>query len=251
METSTLIAESITFSYHKTSGTPQFGPFSFVAKTGQIWAILGSNGSGKSTLMKLLSGEYKPLTGNVIHSGTIELIPQGLSIPGRLTIYQAFEYLAILRRVPRKIRHDAVSQAITDVNLQNLSDSKIHTLSGGQQRRAAVGQALVASPSILLMDEPSAGLDIDQRADLRKVIARLGQNHLVMISSHIVEDLAGLATNVLHLANGSVTFSGSTQSYLNASDTNLSSESIKSTEIWTNAYRFWNTRERADKSENS
>lgn len=236
MKNPNLSAEEVTFSYGR--GKEIFGPFTFSASGGEIWAVLGSNGAGKSTLFKILSGEFKPLSGRTSISGSVEFIPQGVSIPGRLTVCDVFEYLALLRGVPAAARGIAVAKAIETVNLENQAHKLIKELSGGQQRRAVIGQALVGDPSVLLMDEPSAGLDLDQRNLLRKTVAKLGESRIVMVSSHIVEDLAGIVTHVIHMKRGKIIFAGSRDSYLNI----ISREINPSGEVeeWIKAYHAWN-----------
>lgn len=233
-----LHVDSVAFSYP--SGGPTFGPFTFSARGGQVWAVLGSNGAGKSTLFRLLSSELTPAAGSIRATGTVELIPQGLSMPGRLTVREAFEYLALVRRVPAKGRADAVERALASVNLTGHGHLRLNQLSGGQRRRAVVGQALLASPAILLMDEPSAGLDLDQRATLRDTVRRLGSERLVLISSHIVEDLAGVADHVLHIVAGRTVFAGPATEYLSVLPEDDGGNSA-GVEAWTAAYRHWNT----------
>ncbi len=236
---STLGVESVAYRYTATG--PRLGPFTFSAHPGQIWAVLGSNGAGKSTLFRLIAGELRPTEGSVRLGGTTELIPQGAAIPGRLTVTQTLDYLALLRHVPRDQRASNVAEALRLVDLVDLADTRVRKLSGGQHRRLVIGQALVARPMTLLMDEPSAGLDLDQRATLRSTVAAIGQERLVLISSHIVEDLAGVADHVLHLAEGRLVFAGTSQEYVEATGT---SGHVDSVERWTEAYRTWNAKDR-------
>lgn len=236
MTSALLSLDDVVFSYQR--GGPGFGPFTFRARAGQIWAVLGPNGAGKSTLFRLIANEITPAGGSLHHDGSVELIPQGLAIPGRLSVRQAFDYLALLRGVPAKRRAAAVEAALAAVDLSAEANTALRRLSGGQQRRAAVGQALVAAPSILLMDEPSAGLDLDQRAKLRDTVAGLGSERLVMVSSHIVEDLAGVADHILHIVDGSVVFAGECEDYV--AILGEEARGAGTVEAWTAAYRRWN-----------
>ncbi len=238
---SPLRVQAVEFQYP--GGRSRFGPFTFAAHPGEVWAVLGSNGAGKSTLLRLIAGDLNPASGTIHNSGSVELIPQGVSIPGRLTVSQTFEYLALLRGVPRAERAERVADAIRAVGLTDQADAKIGKLSGGQQRRAVIGQALTSRPHTLLMDEPSAGLDLDQRETLRTTVAGIGRDRLVMVSSHIVEDLVGVANHVLHIVEGTVVFAGSSVDYLRVvspDPTDDASNEPDTVERWMAAYRVWN-----------
>lgn len=228
--------------YRYEAAGPRLGPFTFEGGPGEVWAVVGSNGAGKSTLFRLLAGELQPAQGSVEAGGRVELVPQGVAIPGRLTVAQTFDYLALLRGVPRSERSANVVRALELVDLTSQANTSVRKLSGGQHRRAVIGQALVSLPDALLMDEPSAGLDLDQRAVLRETIRAVGRERLVMVSSHIVEDLAGVADHVLHLVAGSLVFAGTSADYLadapgGAINTDAAGSSV---EHWTTAYHRWN-----------
>lgn len=240
LESNSLSVESVAYRYTATG--PRLGPFTFEARPGQIWAVLGANGAGKSTLLRLIAGELTPSEGHINRSGTTELVPQGAAVPGRLTVRQTLDYLALLRGVPRGVRAENVDNALRLVRMQDLADQRVRKLSGGQHRRLVIGQALVARPSTLLMDEPSAGLDLDQRATLRDTVAEVGKERLVLISSHIVEDLAGVADHVLHIAGGRLVFAGPSREFLGAAGTN--DKAVDTVERWTTAYRTWNAKAR-------
>ena len=215
------------------------GPVSFQAGVNQVWAVVGSNGAGKSTLFHLINGETKPSSGSVECTGSVELVPQGVEIPGWLTIWDTYQYLAALRGVRRKSIDYVVADALELVNLRSVEDQSVRSLSGGQKRRAVIGQAVLGCPATILMDEPSAGLDLDQRAALKEAVAGLARNCAIILSSHIVEDLAGLATHVLHLRSGRVSYVGDVQGYLaGVSQANQADET--NVAAWNSAYQYWN-----------
>ena len=216
------------------SSGASLGPLSFEAGIGEIWAVLGSNGAGKSTLFKLIDGELKPKSGSVSYQGTSDLIPQGASIPGRLSVRQTFEYLAQLRGVPRQDRAERIEEALRLVSLKEQENARVGSLSGGQYRRVVVGQALIAKPEILLMDEPSTGLDLEQRATLKDTVRAIGKSCVLMVSSHVVEDLVEVADHVLHLVDGAVVYAGTISGYIGDGD-------APNVEQWTRAYHLWNT----------
>lgn len=224
-------------------GGPNIGPITFAAHPGEVWAILGANGAGKSTLLKILAGELRPHQGHATASGAVELVPQSVSIPGRLAAGQVLSYLALLKGVPSVIRRERVRSALMLVNLTDHEHAPVRTLSGGQHRRLVIAQALLTRPRAVLLDEPSAGLDLDQRATLRGLVTRLGIDHAVLISSHIVEDLAGVASHVLHLVSGEMVFCGLATDYLRVTDsgaTDTGSGGTDGVDRWVSAYHVWN-----------
>ncbi|MEH3033122.1 MAG: ATP-binding cassette domain-containing protein [Aeromicrobium erythreum] len=138
----------------------------------------------------------------------IAWVPQELRPPARFTVREALAYLAWLRAVPRSRRSDAVQDAAASVDLAELLDRKVGALSGGQVRRLAVAQALLADPDVLLLDEPTTGLDPHQRSQLRALVGRVAQERSVLLASHIVEDVAYLAERVVVLDRGTVRYDG-------------------------------------------
>lgn len=219
----------------------EIGPFTFSADCGQIWAVLGNNGAGKSTLFSLLADSRRPGGGTVRVSGSVEYVEQSMAIPGHVTVQQTMDYLALLRKLPKDDQSAAISRALEAVDLDDLRNQQVRSLSGGQQRRLVVGQALMTRPDLLLLDEPTSGLDIDQRAKVRAAVARVSADRTVMISSHIIEDIAGLATHVLHVRNGQQLFAGYTDEYFRAvEDTFPIGATHSDPTVWTTAFRAWN-----------
>lgn len=215
-------------------GNFSLGPVSFAVMPGEIWAVLGRNGVGKSTLFRAISGSRSnayAASGAIACDGEVEYVPQGLAVPGRLSVQDLLEYAALLREIPRGSRAARIADVLEKAQLTEQKRSRVSTLSGGQQRRLVIGQALLASAHVYLFDEPSSGLDIVQRAELRSVLSGLSADAGVLISSHIVEDLAGLATHVLHLDEGRQIFAGTAAEYLGEG------ADLSSTEVWNQAYR--------------
>lgn len=174
-------------------------------------------------------------------SGSVEYVEQSMAIPGHVTVQQTMDYLALLRKLPKDDQSAAISRALEAVDLDDLRNQQVRSLSGGQQRRLVVGQALMTRPDLLLLDEPTSGLDIDQRAKVRAAVARVSADRTVMISSHIIEDIAGLATHVLHVRNGQQLFAGHTDEYFRAvEDTFPIGAAHSDPTVWTTAFRAWN-----------
>lgn len=235
--------KNLTYRYRRSN--VEIGPISLDANAGEIWAVLGANGAGKTTFFNMLSGVLPLHDGRIEPGSTIDLIPQGAGIPGRVTVMQALRYLALLKGCSAKDTRALAASAMKLCNIAELSGRKVNSLSGGQARRVVIAQALIGSPDVVLMDEPSAGLDIDQRATLKETISAVAKEHAVLVSSHIIEDLAGIATHVLHLVNGKVVFHGSASDYLGGADDKespIEDKDLVSTEKWVAAYHHWNRR---------
>jgi len=187
--------------------------------------LLGPNGAGKTTLMRLLSTIYRPQVGQIRVLGydlgddndrqdvrsRIGYLPQAFGVFPGFTVSEFVEYFAILRGVHSSVVVRAVGEALAQVELTARSSSKMKTLSGGMLRRAGLAQAIVHQPALLLLDEPTAGLDPDQRHAIRETLRRIAASNTVVISTHLIEDIAALGGHVLVLRAGRLCFEGTTQ----------------------------------------
>lgn len=175
-------------------------------------ALIGVNGSGKTTLMRSMLGVLR-------HSGTLLLgetaraylppeqtgfVPQDVDFPLLLTVEECVGMAADLKGVPAATRDRSVTDALAAVDLLDVRASRAARLSGGQKRRLACAQALVHDPQIVLMDEPTAGLDPIQRDRLRRILQDLPRDRLVLVTSHILEDVAMWAERFLILSEGEI-----------------------------------------------
>jgi ABC-2 type transport system ATP-binding protein len=183
-----------------------------------VTAVVGPNGAGKSTFFRILSGFESPTSGSVTvddrafsraDQKMIGYLPQRFSYPSRATGEQFLHYAAWLQRVPAGRRRAAVSDAMQAVDLLSHGTRKIGQLSGGMRHRLAIAHALVHKPQVLILDEPSAGLDPAQRVGLRKCIRSLSEERTVVMSTHLVEEIRHLADRVIVLAGGRIAFDGS------------------------------------------
>lgn len=184
--------------------------------------LLGPNGAGKSTLLSILAGIRKPLSGQLFLDGSplvgrsgrrrlherLGYLPQEARVPGHLTVGEAMAYAAWLKRLSRADAVEGVSWSLDAVGLSDRLGDKVKTLSGGMQRRLAIAQAMVSRPGILLLDEPTTGLDVGQRATLRDILGQIGTSMAVLISTHVVGDVAPIADQVLVLDHGKLRFNG-------------------------------------------
>lgn len=187
-----------------------------------VTGILGVNGAGKSTLMGIAAGTCVPSQGSVAIAGLdpyhhatrrravsrVGLVPQEVDVPRRFSLHDFLRYMAWMRDVPRAGREEAVVRTSELVGLGDRLGSRLGELSGGMLRRAAIAQALLADPAIVLLDEATAGLDPHQRAEVRELIEQIGQTRSVVLASHIVEDVGYLADRILVLDAGAVVFDG-------------------------------------------
>jgi ABC-2 type transport system ATP-binding protein len=188
-----------------------------------ITGLLGPNGAGKTTLIRILATLLAPSAGEVRVNGwrtsdlgdRVEIrrrlgyLPQDLGLYPRFTVFEFVDYLAILKELDDVAdRHRRVRAALAAVELEDLAGRKIRTLSGGMRRRVGIAQAIVADPQLLLLDEPTTGLDPEQRMRFRQLIAGIGEHRTVVLSTHLVEDVAAVCTRVLVLWQGRARFFG-------------------------------------------
>jgi ABC-2 type transport system ATP-binding protein len=179
-------------------------------------ALLGENGAGKSTILQLAIGRILPKKGSidflvdgevVVGSKLMELIgyvPQNVEPIGSFTVKEQVEYAAWLKGFTRQKAAEAAKSAILAVDLQDFSDRKVKTLSGGQARRAAIAMGIVHQPRFLFLDEPTASLDPDQRGIINALIRQLSRSAITFVSTHIHEDLEGTYDNVIVLKEGRI-----------------------------------------------
>lgn len=179
-------------------------------------AILGPNGSGKSTMMNILSGNLAQTSGCITYNGrdiremgkdfrkVLGYMPQQQALYPSFTAVQFLGYMAALRGMEQTEAKEAVSRVLAQVALEDVASRKIKTFSGGMKQRLLIAQAILADPDVLVLDEPTAGLDPKQRIEIRNLIASLAKKKIVIISTHVVSDIAGIAKEILLLQQGEV-----------------------------------------------
>ncbi len=192
-----------------------------------VVGLLGPNGAGKTTLLRILATVLSADGGSVRilgrdpadTAGRTEIrrrlgyLPQELSYPRGFTAYRFVDYMAVLKEIEEPAaRRAEVRRVLEDVDLADRAAKSIRTLSGGQRRRVGLAQALLGSPELLVLDEPTTGLDPEQRVSLRHVLAERGRASTVLIATHQTEDVAALCEHVVVLDRGSVSFQGSVSS---------------------------------------
>jgi ABC-type multidrug transport system ATPase subunit len=188
-----------------------------------VHGLLGPNGAGKTTLMRALATVVRPaggqleLFGEKVHHPRADLrgvrrrlgyLPQQFGFYPRFTVREFVEYMAWLKEMPRTEIPAAAQRAVERVGLTDKADKRMKTLSGGMLRRAGIAQAIVNDPAILLLDEPTVGLDPEQRLGFRDMLRELGTDSCVLVSTHLVEDVAVACTDVVLVNAGQVVWQG-------------------------------------------
>jgi ABC-2 type transport system ATP-binding protein len=189
-----------------------------------VSGLLGPNGAGKTTLLRIMATVISPTSGTVRILGRdpaapaerreirrrLGYLPQALGYYPNFTVTEFVEYFALLKEVPRSRAGKAAAEAIEQVGLGGRARSKLRSLSGGMLRRAGIAQAIVNDPLLLLLDEPTAGLDPQQRIEFRALLREIGERSTVVISTHLVEDVATACDHVATMLDGRIVFSGTT-----------------------------------------
>jgi ABC-2 type transport system ATP-binding protein len=191
-----------------------------------VTGLVGVNGAGKSTLMRVLSGAQRPSGGTATvddtdlyargrkaQLGRIGYMPQEFTLPRDVSLRTSLEYVAWLRGLPRREVKPAAAAALASVGLSDRATKRVGTLSGGMLRRLCLAQALVASPDFLLLDEPTTGLDPEQRATVRHLVEELPGSAVTLLSSHVMEDIVSLAEHLIVLEEGGVLYHGPLEAF--------------------------------------
>jgi ABC-2 type transport system ATP-binding protein len=188
-----------------------------------ITGLLGPNGAGKTTLLRIIATVLSPDAGDVRLLGRVPATPddlaqvrrrlgyqpQEMGFPRAFTGFGFVDYMAVLKEwTARAARHDEVRRVLDLVDLGEVATKRIRTLSGGQRRRVALAQAMLGDPDLMLLDEPTTGVDPEQRVTLRQVLSRAGERSTVLLSTHQTEDVAALCDRVVVLDQGRVRFDG-------------------------------------------
>ena len=202
--------------------TKKYGKFkavdniSFEINDGEIIGLLGPNGAGKSTTMNILTGFIEPTEGEVIINGyniskkpkkakkCIGYMPEGVPLYKDMTVKEFVTYMAELKGVKKDEIKESVEQAIQDTWLQNVRKVLIRNLSKGYKQRVSMAGALVGNPEIIILDEPTVGLDPKQIIEIRNLIKELGKTHTVILSSHILSEVSQICNKVIIINKGKI-----------------------------------------------
>ena len=183
-----------------------------------VTGLLGANGAGKTTLMRMMAGILKPTGGEIDADGISVLsedyrallgyLPQDFGYYPEFTARRFMMYMSSLKGLSKKNAKDRTEELLELVGLSDVADKKIGSFSGGMKQRIGIAQAFINDPEILILDEPTAGLDPKERARFRSLIADVGKSTTVLFSTHIVSDLEQIADNVLIMKDGALVFNG-------------------------------------------
>jgi ABC-2 type transport system ATP-binding protein len=187
---------------------------SFIVEAGQVLGFLGPNGAGKSTTMKMLTGFLTPTSGTASINGidvvedsvsarkNIGYLPEGAPSYGEMTVQQFLTFIARARLIEKGNVFDSVEKVIQKLNLAGVKHQAIETLSKGFKRRVGLAQAIIHDPQILILDEPTDGLDPNQKREVRNLIRDMAKDKIIIISTHILEEVEAVCNRVMIIAKG-------------------------------------------------
>ncbi len=202
--------------------TKKYGSFtavdniSFKIEEGEIIGLLGPNGAGKSTTMNMITGYIEPTEGEIVINGydiskrprkaksQIGYMPEGVPLYSDLTVKEFVTYMAELKKVDRKTRKEKVEKIIEQTGLKDVEKKLTRNLSRGYKQRVSMAGALVGEPKILILDEPTVGLDPKQITEIRALIKELGKTHTVILSSHILSEVSQICNKVIIINKGKI-----------------------------------------------
>ena len=194
-----------------------------------MYGLLGRNGAGKTSLMRILATLLEPSSGEISMNGIsiketgkireiVGYLPQDFSFYGNMSVYGAMDYLGLLSNIPDKIRKERISALLEQVNLKENRRTKVKALSGGMKRRLGIVQALLHNPQILIVDEPTAGLDPEERIRFRNLLSEFAEDRIVILSTHISSDVESSCENIGVLDNGRMIWNGGTEELVKYAD---------------------------------
>jgi ABC-2 type transport system ATP-binding protein len=195
---------------------------SFSAASG-VLGLLGPNGAGKTTLMQMIATIMRPTSGRILYRGTdlarepdalrrrLGYLPQDFGVYDNLTAFEFLSYFASLKGVRSRAR---VGEMLESVNLHTVANRTVGGFSGGMKQRLGIAQALINDPDLVIVDEPTAGLDPEERVRFRNVLSDLGAGKLVILSTHIVSDIESIATEIAIMSGGSLVRMGAPEELL-------------------------------------
>ena len=183
-----------------------------------VFGLLGTNGAGKTTLMRMLCGILQPTSGTITFDGMdvseedyraiLGYLPQDFGYYPEFTAMDFLLYMAALKGLSKQSAKRRANELLELVGLQDMGRKKIKTFSGGMKQRLGIAQALLNNPKLLILDEPTAGLDPKERVRFRNLIGQLGKDSIVLLSTHIVSDIEHIADEVLMMKDGNLIYNG-------------------------------------------
>ena len=193
-----------------------------------VYGLLGVNGAGKTTLMRMLTTLMKPTSGIITWNGEdimdmdgkyrmlLGYLPQDFGYYPDFSVYDYLMYIAALKGIRPAVARQRVKELLKQVGLVKARNKKMKTLSGGMKRRAGIAQAMLNDPKILILDEPTAGLDPSERIRFRNLISELSEDRIVLLSTHIVSDIEYIANEILLMKDGQLVISGTSEDIIDS-----------------------------------
>lgn len=225
-----------------------------------VYGLLGPNGSGKTTLMRMICGVLKPTSGGVKFNGidvseeeyrdSLGYLPQDFGYYPEFSAYDFLLYMASLKGLTKHRAKDKANELLRLVGLSDVAKKKIKTFSGGMKQRLGIAQAMLNNPEILILDEPTAGLDPKERINFRNLISRLGKDRIVLLSTHIVSDVEYITSTILMMKDGQIIHEGSLDEIIGAIEGKVfecSVDNKRADDLIAN-YPIINIREESDKT---
>ncbi|MCG1491975.1 ABC transporter ATP-binding protein [Staphylococcus epidermidis] len=207
-----------------------------------MFGILGRNGSGKSTLMNIIATILQPSKGTVTINGIeiknsqkirqmIGYLPQDFDFYPNMKVSEVLYYLGFLSKINQKDFDNYVDLILRKVNLIDYKNKKVKSLSGGMKKRLGIAQAILHDPKVIIVDEPTAGLDPEERVRLRNLLSDLAENKIVIISTHIVSDIESTCNRIAILDKGSLVYKGDIPSLIQQSDDHIYEINLSPSEL--------------------
>lgn len=191
-----------------------------------VYALLGPNGAGKSTLIRIICGIEEASSGTITYDGqTIQkmdaqyrqklgYVPQNTGMYESFTAWEFLEYMAVMKGVAKKEVKDRVEKTLGVVNLLEVKNNKIKTFSGGMKQRVNIAQALLNEPEILILDEPTVGLDVNERIKFKQFVSEYAREKIVIFATHIVSDIEDIGSKIVIMKNGRIVANDTTENLL-------------------------------------
>jgi len=209
-----------------------------------MFGLLGPNGAGKSTLMRTIAALQEPTSGVIEFNGinilenpmfireNLGYLPQEFGVYPKISAYRLLDHLAILKGiVNKKERHDQILYLLQQTNLLQHKDKAVHSFSGGMRQRFGIAQALLGNPKIIIVDEPTAGLDPEERNRFNNLLSEIGESIIVVLSTHIVEDVRDLCTKMAIISNGKLILEGNPNEAIDSLKEKIWSKAIHKNEL--------------------
>lgn len=206
-----------------------------------VYALLGSNGSGKTTLMNMICGILKATEGSIKYNNLetwqeeyrelLGYLPQDFGYYEDFKAEEFLEYMAIIKGYTKNVAKQKTREMLKLVNLEQYAKKRIKTFSGGMKRRVGIAQAIINNPKILILDEPTVGLDPKERVKFRNIISKLSIDRIVLLSTHIVSDIEDIANNIIIMKDGQIMQNGKLENIIKKLENKIFEIKVKQQEI--------------------